>query len=87
MPKSSATRAYGFVFGALSSVITLWMTLPLSAQDLEVAEQTLARLIARAYAADHPELFDPPGETASASSDRKTGIEESAKKSYILRPS
>jgi hypothetical protein len=30
---------------------------PMSAEDLRSAERVLARLIAAAYAADHPELF------------------------------
>jgi hypothetical protein len=34
--------------------------------DLEAAERVLARLIARAYAADHPELFAAQQETATS---------------------
>ena len=30
---------------------------PLTAEELSYAERTLARLVAAAYAADHPELF------------------------------
>lgn len=30
---------------------------PMFSQDFDVVEQILARLVARAYAADHPELF------------------------------
>lgn len=30
---------------------------PIPAEDLAAAERMLARLVARAYAADHPELF------------------------------
>jgi len=33
---------------------------PMAAEDLQAAERILARLIARAYAADHPELFATP---------------------------
>ena len=31
----------------------------LTAGDLRIAEDLLAKLVARAYAADHPELFGP----------------------------
>lgn len=31
----------------------------LTAGDLRIAEDLLAKLVARAYAADHPELFAP----------------------------
>ncbi len=32
---------------------------PMSVCDMQVAEAILAKLVARAYAADHPELFGP----------------------------
>ncbi|HUV04775.1 MAG TPA: hypothetical protein VMX94_06675 [Armatimonadota bacterium] len=32
---------------------------PMSACDMQAAEAILAKLVARAYAADHPELFGP----------------------------
>ena len=32
-------------------------TTPMSSQDFHTAEEILARLVARAYAADHPEFF------------------------------
>jgi hypothetical protein len=32
---------------------------PMTARDLEMAEALLAKLVARAFAADHPELFGP----------------------------
>jgi hypothetical protein len=34
---------------------------PMSSQDWEAAEELLAKLIARAYALDHPELFGDLG--------------------------
>ena len=42
-----------------------------SARDLQTAEDILARLVARAYAADHPELFDMSG--CDAPTRRKVG--------------
>lgn len=36
---------------------------PMAAAESEAAERLLARLVARAYAADHRELFDPTGIT------------------------
>jgi len=32
---------------------------PMSACDMQAAEAILAKLVARAFAADHPELFGP----------------------------
>ena len=32
---------------------------PMSSQEVQTAERILAKMIARAYAADHPELFAP----------------------------
>jgi len=32
---------------------------PMSACDMQAAEALLAKLVARAYSADHPELFGP----------------------------
>lgn len=37
---------------------------PMSILERQVAEDLLARLVARAYAADHPELFGPRLESA-----------------------
>lgn len=34
-------------------------TEPMSACDMQAAEAILAKLVARAFAADHPELFGP----------------------------
>ena len=33
---------------------------PIPAEEFEIAEQILARLIAVAYTTDHPQLFGPP---------------------------
>lgn len=35
---------------------------PMPAHEWQAAEEMLAKLIARAYAADHPELFPDKGE-------------------------
>jgi len=36
---------------------TQFSSAPMSSQDFGAAEEILARLVARAYVADHPELF------------------------------
>jgi len=39
------------------SITRTTATKPMSARDMQAAEALLAKLVARAYAADHPELF------------------------------
>jgi len=58
-PDSHATRAKVAQGRPLRrfSTRTQFSSAPMSSQDFDVVEQTLARLVARAYAADHPELF------------------------------
>ena len=41
------------------SVITRIAAEPMPVEEWQAAESLLARLVARAYAADHPELFRP----------------------------
>jgi hypothetical protein len=52
------------------STRTQFSSTPMSGQDVHVVEEILARLVARAYAADHPEVFVRRVETEA---DRKKG--------------
>lgn len=44
-------------------------SVPMSACDVQRAEAILARLVARAYAADHPELFPHLARTTGGTAD------------------
>ena len=42
---------------------------PISASELDTAERLLARFVALAYAAEHPDLFTPEQSSRSSGSD------------------
>jgi len=61
----TATKRTGRRFTVISKIAAK----PMLAEEWRAAESLLARLVARAYAADHPELFRP----AIARSDNEQG--------------
>lgn len=45
---------------------------PMSERDIQAIERILARLIARAYVADHPDLFGLDGDSKGSESDSES---------------